>query len=87
MNTLYAELPLEEQNEDEQVLTIGDEIANQFYYGNFSFGIERLQELSISSDEFIEFLEETADSYDCKLIDLYGGHFSPSFFVALGCSR
>ena len=82
MRDLYTQLPEEERTEEES--TIGESIALQFYYGNFSSGLDELRELSISSRDFLNYLEDLADDYGTNLDDLYGGHFSPDFWLTLG---
>jgi len=82
MITLYTEL--DEIREDEAIYTYGDDIAKTFYYGNFSDGVEKLKELNCRAKDFLDYLEDKADNYGCRLDELYNGHFSPDFWIALG---
>lgn len=84
MITLHTQLDEQDINEDEAIYTVGDNILNQFYYGNFSSSVTDMREYNISSNELIDYLEELSNEYDCKVDDLYHGHFSASFWVALG---
>ncbi|WP_434658472.1 hypothetical protein [Sulfurimonas sp. NW9] len=79
---LYTEL--EEINEDEGIYTIGDDLCNTFMNGNFTTGVEEMKELNITSKELLEYLEEKAEEYGCELKELYYGHFTADFWIALG---
>ena len=82
MKDLYTEL--NEINEDEGIYTYGDDIADTFMNGNFSSGVEQMQEINCRAKDLADYLEEKAESYGCKLEDMYYGHFSPDFWIALG---
>jgi len=77
-------LPVDEQNEDEQIVTYGDSILSQFYYGNYSDGINNLVEYQIRPDELATYLEDKAEEYDMKVSELYNGHFDLTLFASIG---
>jgi len=83
MNKLYEELPRDERQEDEE--TVGDSIAMQFYYGNWSTSVEEMEELNISANDLHEYLKEKAFESSCTLSDehYYGGWFDTEFFMEL----
>jgi len=85
MKDLYTQLEENERTEDE--LTLGDSIATQFYYGNFSDAVQTLRENNITAMEFVDFLEDRAEEQCSDLSNIYGGHFSPTFFVCLGSEQ
>lgn len=82
MKTLYTQL--EETNEDEGIYTMGDDILDTFMNGNFSAGVEDLQEFNISPIELSDYLTEKAEEYGMSTDDLYYGHFTSDFWIALG---
>ena len=84
--SVYNELPTDEQNEDEQIITIGDDILSSFYYGNYSQGIKEMIDYNVHAEELIEYLEDKADEYGCKVDDLYGGHFDRKLCASIGYS-
>ena len=84
MENLYTRLNTDEINEDEGVYTVGDEILLSFYYGNFSQGVKKLQEINCRARDLLDYLEQLADSYDIRVEELYNGHFSADFWLALG---
>lgn len=87
MKTLYNNLPVGEQNEDEGIFTHGDDIAAQFYYGNFSDAVTMLREMGLRAKDFVEFMEDKAEEFGYENIaseGFYHGHFSTGFWVALG---
>ncbi len=79
-----TQLPMDEQNEDEQIITYGDSILSQFYYGNYTDGINDLIEYGIRPDELATYLEEMAEEYDTKVSELYSGHFDYTLFASIG---
>lgn len=80
----YKELPLEDQNEDEQVFTRGDDILLSFYYGQFMQGIQEMISYSVRPEELAEYLEDKAEEYDMQVSELYNGHFTLSYFASIG---
>ncbi len=86
MNTVNTHLPLDEQNEDEQVITIGDDILIQFYYGNFTDAISMMIKEYISPVALAEYLEKKGEEYDTVPSELYNGHFTLSYFAEIGAS-
>ena len=84
MKDLHKELPEELKNEDEGIFTVGEDIASSFYYGNFSQGVEELEEAEVTTIKFLTYLEDMAEGYDMKLSELYNGHFDREFFICLG---
>ncbi len=86
MKTIYTELPVDEINEDEQIYTIGDDILNQFYYGNYSDAIKMMVKDNIEPNELAEYLAEQAIELDCNTSELYYGHFTLEFFASIGMS-
>lgn len=82
--TLYNNLDVEEQNEDEGIFTHGDDIAAQFYYGNFTDAAGMLRELNTTAKDFAEFIMDKADDYVSQPLELYNGHFSFGFWCDLG---
>ena len=82
MRDLYTQLA-----EDEECKTVGESIAIQFYYGNFSDSVAELRELNTTAVEFVDFLEGMAEELDTDLASMFGGHFSPTFFVNLGSEQ
>ncbi len=84
MKTLWNNLPVEKQNEDEGIFTHGDDIATQFYYGNFTDAVGMLRELNASAKDFAEFIMDKAEEYGVLPLELYNGHFSFDFWIALG---
>ncbi|MDB2562198.1 hypothetical protein N9X61_01190 [Sulfurimonas sp.] len=77
-------LPTDEQNKDEQIMTYGDSILSQFYYGNYSDGINNMLEYGIRPDELATYLEEMAEEFDCKVSELFSGHFDYTLFASIG---
>jgi len=87
MNDLYTRLEGEELREDEGIYTVGDDIAESFYYGNFLQGVKQLEEINTSAKEFLEYLEQEADAFGIEVKDMFGGHFTNDFWIALGQSH
>ena len=90
MNKLYDELPEEErQGEEESVpfkcFTVGESLAMQFSYGNWSNSVTKMEELDVSAREFYEYLEESASDMGYLVSDehYYNGHFGGLFFIEL----
>ena len=81
MNKCYIELPKDEQNEDELIITMGDSILYQFYCGNYGNSIEEMIEEGITPKHLIQYLEEKADCYDVSVSELYNNHFTLSYFL------
>jgi hypothetical protein len=81
---VYKELPIEDQNEDEQVFTRGDDILMSFYYGQFIQGIKEMISYSVNPNELAQYLEEKADEYDMQVSELYSGHFTLAYFASIG---
>jgi hypothetical protein len=84
MKDLYTKSLRDAINEDEGVYTYGDDIADTFMNGNFSAGVKQLKELNCRARDLADYLEEKAEEYRCKLEDMYYGHFTPNFWIALG---
>ena len=87
MKTLFNNLPVEEQDEDESIFTYGDEIAYQFYCGNFTDAVGMLREMNMRAKDFLEYLENRAEDFGYNNIcndEFYNNHFSPEFWIALG---
>ncbi len=80
----YTNLPLDEQNEDEGIITIADSILNQFYYGNYTDAIAEMLSSGIRPDELATYLEEKAEEYDMAVKDMYNGHFDYTLFASIG---
>ena len=82
-NVLYDEFPEEERQDNEE--TIGESLALQFYYGNWSASVKEMDELNVDAREFYEFLEASASDMDSSLSNdnYYGGHFDVLFFIDL----
>jgi len=87
MNNLYDTLPKEDINEDEGIYTYGDSLAYQFYCGNWSASVKEMKDEGWTVSKFIEYLEEQAEEFNASLADIYGGHFSASFWANLGAER
>jgi hypothetical protein len=86
MRDLYTRLSTEEINVDENIYTVGDSILSSFYYGNFSQGVEELQDISCNAKDLLEYIEQEAEGYDMRVDELYHGHFSNDFWIDLGGS-
>ena len=84
MKDLYTRLDGEDLRDDEGIYTIGDDIAESFYYGNFSQGVNQLKEINCRARDFLEYLEHEAENYECRVDELFSGHFSNDFWIALG---
>ena len=84
--SVYTELPLDEQNEDEQIITVGDDILSSFYYGNYSQGIQELIDYEVQPEELAEYLEDQAESFGMNVSELYNGHFTAKLWVSIGRS-
>ena len=83
-NTVNTVLPLDEQNKDEQIITLGDNILNQFYYGNYTDSIDVMVKEQIRPSQLAEYLEDKASEYDMEVSGLYNGHFTYSLFADIG---
>ena len=79
-------LPIDEQNDYDDVYTVGDDILNQFYYGNYSDAIQMMVKDFIEPNKLAEYLEEKAEEYDMDIKDMYNGHFTMSLFANIGMS-
>jgi len=84
MKDLYTRLDRDEINEDEGIYTVGDDIASSFYYGNFSQGVKELEDINCRANDLLDYLESEAEGYGCRLEELYHGHFTGDFWIALG---
>ena len=84
MNTCTNNLPTEAINEDKLIYTTGDSILNQFFYGNYTDALEEMVKEHITPMELADYLEEKAEEYDTGTDELYGNHFTISFFAGLG---
>lgn len=80
---LFEELPEEEQMGEES--TIGESLAMQFYYGNYTASVKKMVELDVSTSELCDYLEENASDMNMLLSDdyYYGGCFTYSFWIEL----
>lgn len=83
MKDLYTRLESEELREDEGIFTIGDDIAESFYYGNFSQGVKQLKEINCNDKDLLEYMQSEADNYGIHLDELLNGHFTYEFWIAL----
>jgi len=83
----YAELqkaiPASEEV-DEGIKTVGEEIALNFYCGNFNDGVKSLRNIYCSAKDFLDYLENEAEERDTTLDNLYSNHFSFNFWICLG---
>ena len=61
MRDLYTELEAEYINEDENIFTVGDDIINTFFNGNFTQGVKELIEINVSPREFGDYLMEISE--------------------------
>jgi len=84
--SVYTELPLDEQNEDEQIITFGDDILSSFYYGNYSQGIQELIDYEVQPEELAEYLSDKAEECGMSESELYNGHFTSKLWVSIGRS-
>ena len=82
--TLWNNLPLEDVNEDEGIYSYGDDIANSFYNGCFSLGVQQLQELGATAKDFAEFVNDKAEEYGVPVLEIFNGHFTFDFWIELG---
>tara|TARA_R110002095_G_scaffold84401_3_gene73349 strand:- start:1111 stop:1395 length:285 start_codon:yes stop_codon:yes gene_type:complete len=82
MNKLHDQLPVDEQNEDEGIFTIGDSIAYQFFCGNWSSTIKEMKAENISCKDFSQWLEDFEESIGepCD----FTKWFDREFFAQLG---
>jgi len=80
MNELYNT----PTTDTDEYMTEGERIATQFYFGNFSDGVESLRKLKVWARDFLAYLEEEAEERGESVTTIYGGHFSPDFWLALG---
>lgn len=82
MNKLHDQLPVDEQNEDEGIFTIGDSIAYQFFCGNWSSTIKEMKAENISCKDFSQWLEDFEESIGepCDFTKWFGREF----FAQLG---
>ena len=85
-NTVNTKLPIDEQNEYDAVYTIGDDILNQFFYGNYSDAIKMMIKDFISPEELAAYLEDKAENYNMRVDELYNGYFTYSCFASIGQS-
>ena len=79
-------LPLDEQNEDEQIMTQADDVLSHFFYGNYTDGVNLMIEYNIEPAELGKYLEEMAEEYCTTVSDMYNGHFTYSFMANIGMS-
>ncbi len=73
-------------DEDEGIYTVGDEILNQFYYGNYSDAVNMMIEDNIEPNELADYLIEKSIEFDCNVSDLYNNHFTLDLFANIGMS-
>ena len=86
MTTVNTTLPMDEQDEDEQIYTIGDKILNQFYYGNYSNAINMMIKDNIEPSQLAKYLMSQAKELDMDTSELYQGHFTLDLFANIGMS-
>ena len=82
-NTLYTKLENIEEYEENK--TIGEDIIDTFYNGNFTDGIKHLIKNNVSPKEFGSYIEETILDlgYENKE-DFANNHFDYEFWISLG---
>lgn len=83
LRNLTDVLPMDEQNEDEGLITFGDDIALQFFYGNYTDACNMLWENNIRPNDFLRYIEEQAESWGFQAHELYNGQFSTRFWINL----
>jgi len=86
MNKLYNVLPRDEIDRDEGIVTFGDSVLSQFYYGNYIDAVNMLRSSCVSADTLAEYLEDQAEELDMDIKDMYNGHFTLSLFASIGAS-
>ena len=80
---LITAMKKEDQDEQQEIITYGDSIASQFYFGNWSDGVKELEHYDVSAKEFFFYLEEMAEEIEGTLSDIWGGHFDTEFWMEL----
>jgi len=87
IDELNQSLSAEDINEDESIFTVGDDIAHQFYSGNFSDAVIMLKDNTCRAKDLLEYLEDKCEEYGYDSVtdqSFYNGHFSCDFWIALG---
>jgi len=82
MSNLYNKA--EHINEDEGIYTIGDDILDTFMNGNFSQGVSDMTDNIINAVELSDYLNDKAEEYGMDSEEMYYGHFTSDFWIALG---
>ena len=84
MNNVLYELISEDEAQGEED-TVGESLAMQFYYGNYTDSVNKMVELDISTSELCDYLGEYASDMNMLLGDAYnyGGCFTYSFWIEL----
>lgn len=73
------------QEEGAESTTIGEDIIDTFYNGNFSQGVEQLKELYCTAVDFGDYLAIFTDDIGYGSIEEFAnGHFNYNFFICLG---
>ena len=78
MKNLYTEIK-EEGYED---TTVGNDIIDTFYNGNFTQGVKDLIAIGVSPREFGRYIEEQSEEMDYKFFN--DSHFDYDFWISLG---
>ena len=84
---LDESLPEEQQQEENGIITLGDEIADSFYNGKFTYGVEQMRKYNHRAKDFLEYLENKCEEIGFDSVtdqSFYNGHFSCDFWIALG---
>jgi len=81
MKDLYTEI-IEDGYED---TTVGEDIVDTFYNGNFTSGVKDLIEINVTPREFRAYIEELCDNlgYEYKS-QFANNHFDYDFWISLG---
>ena len=83
MRDLSEALELDEQNEDEQIITVGDDILSQFYYGNYSDAIKMMITDGVEAAQLATYFEDMCEELGTEI---YANHFTPTLWAHIGGS-
>jgi len=81
MKNLYTEI----KEEGYEYTTVGNDIIDTFYNGNFNQGVRDLIEIGVSPREFGNYIQEETEEMGYEsMYDFAGGHFNYDFWISLG---
>ena len=81
MKNLYTEITIDENF----ITTVGNNIIDTFYNGNFTQGVKDLIEIGASPRDFGNYIQEETEEMGYEsMYDFAGGHFNYDFWISLG---